>query len=220
MNNETFTQDILTLIRREIAGDNPLLGERLAPAEAPTPRTGFSTLFGAAASIGEETAKLYCAGLEYIFEGYILHAGGHRLLAGRDDDFNLLAGDYMYARGLSHIAVLEDLAAIRILADQVSICSYVQCERLTPAAALEAWSAATLCLAAQSAGSADGAELADRMEQLKRDTWRGSPGAGALVEDLLTLFPDDTTGELRGIMDNIYSGFNHSQPISNNRRGI
>jgi hypothetical protein len=42
--------------------------------------------------------------LEAVREGYLLHYGESRLLAGHDDDLALLAGDYLYALGIERLA--------------------------------------------------------------------------------------------------------------------
>ena len=88
-------------------------------------------------------------GIEYIFEGYLLHYGVSRLLEPDEGDFHLLAGDYMYARGLEAITRLEDLASIEALAELVRLCSYIHCEKLDPGLAAKAWAVTTLGLAAR-----------------------------------------------------------------------
>jgi len=67
----------------------------------------------------------------------------------------LLAGDYMYARGLEAIARLEDLSCIKALAELVQVCSYIHCEKLDPELAAKAWAVTALGLAARV--SSDGA---------------------------------------------------------------
>ena len=46
--------------------------------------------------------------VEAVREGYLLHYGEPRLLAGHDADLALLAGDYLYALGLDRLAALGD----------------------------------------------------------------------------------------------------------------
>jgi hypothetical protein len=58
--------------------------------------------------------------VELVREGYLLHYGEPRLLAGHDDDLALLAGDYLYALGIERLAAAGDLGSIRILADLIS----------------------------------------------------------------------------------------------------
>jgi hypothetical protein len=59
--------------------------------------------------------------LESVLEGYLLHFGRSRLLDTEDRDLRLLAGDYMYALGLSRLAELGDLAAVAALADLITL---------------------------------------------------------------------------------------------------
>ena len=48
-------------------------------------------------------AGKYAAVIEAVREGYLLHYGESRLLAGHDQDLALLAGDYLYARGIERL---------------------------------------------------------------------------------------------------------------------
>jgi hypothetical protein len=61
--------------------------------------------------------------IEAIYEGYLLHYGVSRLLAGGDDDLSLLAGDRLYALGLESLVALGDVEAVSELADVISICA-------------------------------------------------------------------------------------------------
>jgi hypothetical protein len=66
--------------------------------------------------------------LEAVREGYLLHYGEPRLLAGLDDDLSLLAGDSLYALGLARLAELGDLDAVTELADLISLCAWAHAE--------------------------------------------------------------------------------------------
>ena len=135
---QTIAEKTLLGMRLEVAGDSRLYGPRLHGEDEIRGGPGFSDLLAAAP---------YRLGLEYIFEGYLLHYGQSRLLKPDSKEFELLAGDYMYARGLSHIASLEDLFCIEALADLLRFCSYVHCEGLDPSLALNAWAITTLLIA-------------------------------------------------------------------------
>ena len=76
--------------------------------------------------------------LDAIREGYELHYGTPRVFAGMDDDLRLLAGDALYAVGLSRLAETGDLAAVAELADLISDCARAQAEN-RPEAAEERW---------------------------------------------------------------------------------
>jgi hypothetical protein len=66
--------------------------------------------------------------VESVREGYLLHYGETRLLAGHDDDLALLAGDYLYALGIERLAALGDAAAVKVLADLISDCAQLHTE--------------------------------------------------------------------------------------------
>jgi hypothetical protein len=65
----------------------------------------------------------YALVIESIREGYELHYGTPRLLAGHDEDLALLAGDYLYALGLERLAALGDGEAVAELSDLISLCA-------------------------------------------------------------------------------------------------
>lgn len=58
--------------------------------------------------------------LEAVHEGYLLHYGEPRAFAAMDPDLRLLAGDALYALGLSRVAQRGDVEAIAVLADLIS----------------------------------------------------------------------------------------------------
>ncbi|HYJ21684.1 MAG TPA: hypothetical protein VEW07_06650 [Solirubrobacterales bacterium] len=77
----------------------------------------------AAADPGE-----YALVVEAVYEGYLLHYGESRLLAGHDPDLALLAGDYLYALGLDRLAALGDDRAVAILSDLIGRCAQLHTE--------------------------------------------------------------------------------------------
>jgi hypothetical protein len=58
--------------------------------------------------------------LEAVYEGYLMHYGAPRLFDRLDDDLRLLAGDALYALGLSRLAATGDLEAVAELSDLIS----------------------------------------------------------------------------------------------------
>ena len=66
--------------------------------------------------------------IEAVREGYLLHYGEPRLLAGHDPDLGLLAGDYLYALGLDRLAALGDTAAVAVLAELIGSCARLHAE--------------------------------------------------------------------------------------------
>jgi hypothetical protein len=105
------------------AEETPISAHVIEPAAAPD--LGVLAAAGprAAAAPGE-----YALVVEAVREGYLLHYGEPRLLAGHDADLALLAGDYLYALGLDRLAALGDTAAIAILADLISRCAQLHAE--------------------------------------------------------------------------------------------
>lgn len=70
----------------------------------------------------------YAFVIEAVREGYLLHYGEPRLLAGHDADLALLAGDYLYALGIERLATLGDTKAVHLLADLISACAQLHTE--------------------------------------------------------------------------------------------
>ena len=85
--------------------------------------------------------------LEAVYEGYLMHYGEPRAFSRMDDDFRLLAGDALYALGLSRLAERGDLAAVAELADLISLCALVHAEG-RPEMAEEIWQASSRTLSA------------------------------------------------------------------------
>jgi hypothetical protein len=61
--------------------------------------------------------------VEAIYEGYRLHYGSPRLIDTSDRNLALLAGDRLYALGLERLVALGDIAAVRELADVITLCA-------------------------------------------------------------------------------------------------
>jgi hypothetical protein len=84
--------------------------------------------------------------LEAVYEGYLLHYGEPRAFTGMDRDMRLLAGDALYALGLSRLAETGDLEAVAVLSDLISATAQAQAEgRAADAEAL--WDASAGSLA-------------------------------------------------------------------------
>lgn len=85
-------------------------------------------------AIDPDDAAVFAAPGEYAFvieavrEGYLLHYGEPRILAGHDPDLALLAGDYLYALGIERLAALGDTEAVHRLADLISTCAQLHTE--------------------------------------------------------------------------------------------
>ncbi len=179
------TQQTLDEISRHVAADNELLAGRIGPPSGRAGR-GIADLFAEAcgsASVSDE----YCFGLEYIFEGFLLHyRPPGRLLAPDTPEFNLLAGDFMYARGLTHMAALKDAQCIRLLADLISLCAHIDSVGGRAGAAgngretTRAWLLTTLCLARRAVFGDEGfGEYRQQMDRYRDDIFQNYGGRDA-----------------------------------------
>jgi hypothetical protein len=103
--------------------DTPIAPHVVDPAAAP--ELGVLAADGprAAAAPGE-----YALVVESVREGYLLHYGEPRLMAGHDADLGLLAGDYLYALGLDRLAALGDTEAVAVLSELIARCAQLHAE--------------------------------------------------------------------------------------------
>jgi hypothetical protein len=104
-------------------------GETLISPFVREPAEGAA--FGALAAAGPRAADApddYLLLVEAIREGYLLHYGTPRLIEAGDPDLRLLAGDFLYALGLEQLAAHDDLAAVRELADLISLSAQMHAE--------------------------------------------------------------------------------------------
>lgn len=99
--------------------------------------------------------------LEAVYEGYLMHYGTPRAFGPMDDDLRLLAGDALYALGLSRLAEGGDLQAVAELSDLISLSARAHAEGRPELADALWWASA------EALGGADG------------------PGARALARDRL-----------------------------------
>jgi hypothetical protein len=76
--------------------------------------------------------------IEAVYEGYLLHHGEPRAFAGMDADLRLLAGDALYALGLSRVADLGDLEAVSELSNLIAGTARAHAED-DPAGAADLW---------------------------------------------------------------------------------
>ncbi len=91
--------------------------------------------------------------LEAVREGHLLHYGRPRAFsADLDDDLRLLAGDALYALGLSRLADRGDLEAVAELADLISACARAHLEGREELVD-ELWAATAAALGGSSAGA-------------------------------------------------------------------
>ena len=130
MKAEIAEGQALTQLRELVAAEGGELGAALVELPA-------AEVFGplrAASERCRERAGDYALLVEGIFEGYLVHYRRPRLIEPPDDDLRLLAGDYLYALGLSRLAALGDLSAVRELADVIGLCAEAHAGAEPPAA--------------------------------------------------------------------------------------
>ncbi len=155
MSTETIAHDPLRALREELLALGGVLPEihgalsELPAAEDPRSSTGRGWNGPAQlARGGPRTAGApaeYELLLEMIREGYLLHYGRSRLLAGADPDLALLLGDGLYALGLARLAALGDLEAVGELGDLISLVAQAHV-RADPELAESIWTAVAVAV--------------------------------------------------------------------------
>lgn len=115
-----------------------VLAEQLREEDTPISEHVIDPVGPTEPGLSEEYALVF----EAVREGYLLHYGEPRLMAGHDADLGLLAGDYLYALGLDRLAALGDTDAVAVLSELIARCAQLHAEgrgdevaRLWPAAA-------------------------------------------------------------------------------------
>ena len=106
----------MSALARVVAAVDPALREHAAPDPGPD---RFASV------IADEDRSFV---LEAVYEGYLLHYGEPRAFTGMDADLRLLAGDALYALGLSRLAEKGDLEAVAELSDLISATAQAQAE--------------------------------------------------------------------------------------------
>jgi hypothetical protein len=113
----------LRALRAALRSEPGLLGE-LAQQGSPAGVEDHSCGPAQIAASGPRTASAaerYELLVELILEGSLLHYGEPRVIDPDDADLGLLLGDQLYALGLTRLAELGDLDAVRELADVISL---------------------------------------------------------------------------------------------------
>jgi len=159
-------KDALVAIVAELRAEETVISDHVVdPSSRP--------VLGSFVALGprcKAAPREYALVIESVREGYLLHYGEPRVVVGADEDLALLAGDHLYALGLERLAQLGDLAAIRELADLISLCALLGTEGREDAAAL--WIASATAIAAGGSQEHEAAKAALR---------RGEDGAAAAL---------------------------------------
>lgn len=115
----------MSALAEVVAAAEPALREHAAADPAPDE---FAEVVG-------DPDRLFT--LEAVYEGYLLHYREPRAFTDVGPDLRLLAGDALYALGLSRVAETGDLEAVAELADLISAAARAHAESdLTRAASL------------------------------------------------------------------------------------
>jgi hypothetical protein len=135
--------DALRALAEQLRGERTVIAPYVVEPSG-SPALG---LLAAACPRGSAAPGQYAQVVESVREGYLLHYGASRLLRPEDPELALLAGDYLYARGIERLAALGDTEAVRELGDLISLCAECHAEErlevLTPL-----WLAATVAVGA------------------------------------------------------------------------
>jgi hypothetical protein len=122
--------DALTELAARLLAEESVISPHVADPDGDVPALGVLVAGGPRAA---EAPAEYAILFESIREGYLLHYARPRVVNGADEDLALLAGDYLYARGLERLASLGDLEAVRELSDLISLVAQIHGETAGPA---------------------------------------------------------------------------------------
>ncbi len=146
--------DALREIARVLREGETVISPYVVESEA-DPALGLLCAAGPRAA---EAPSEYALVVESVREGFLLHYGVPRVLAGHDPDLALLAGDYLYAMGIERLAALGDSEAVLELSDLISLAAASQAEPAPPHSD-ELWLAA---MVAVGCGSSEATRAAKR----------------------------------------------------------
>jgi hypothetical protein len=114
----------LRVLADQLRSEDTPIADHVVDA-APPPELGVLAAAGPRAA---EAPGEYALVVESVREGYLLHYGEPRLMAGHDADLGLLAGDYLYALGLDRLAALGDTEAVAVLSELIARCAQLHAE--------------------------------------------------------------------------------------------
>jgi hypothetical protein len=129
---------VLERLAGELRGSGGLLAGAVAGEPKGEAHHGPAAAAGPRARGRQDEYELL---VEAVYEGYLLHYGTPRVVETDDPDLALLAGDRLYALGLSRLAELGDVEAVGVLADAISLCAQAH-TAADPALAEAVWESA------------------------------------------------------------------------------
>jgi hypothetical protein len=122
---ESSSLERLRTLLREEGGLMASLVDPPVGEGAPKPQPGPAQL-AACGPRAEGNRADYELLIEAIYEGYLLHYDAPRVARTPDRDLRLLAGDRLYALGLTRLVALGDVEAVAELADTLSLSALAQ----------------------------------------------------------------------------------------------
>ncbi len=149
-------------------------GAAFGPPAAAEPELRWGLLFDELDGAGDAE---YVRAIELIYEGYLFHYRESRVCdcdAEACRENALLAGDFLYARGLRIVAARGDAAAVGLLARLMAACSYLRSVRAPFAADDALWAYTMGGLAALRRG-ADAGPVVRLFERLDEALGAGAP---------------------------------------------
>lgn len=164
-------ENALIQLAAELREEGPVIAPHVASARA-EPALGLLAAAGPRCAL---RPGAYAIVVELVREGYLCHYGEPRLLAQLDPDLRLLAGDYLYARGIERLARLGDLLAVAELSDLISIAAQLDATPdAAPDAAEVAWLAAVVTIAAGAEPGCEAAKATLRETADAEPLWRAT----------------------------------------------
>ncbi len=118
----------VTQLRELLLAEGGLMATLVAPGDGRDEHSGV----GGPASIAARGPRAAGRSAEYellvetIYEGYLLHYGEPRVVHVPEADLRLLAGDRLYAIGLSRLVAIGDTLAVAELADTITLSALAQ----------------------------------------------------------------------------------------------
>jgi hypothetical protein len=174
--------EALNELASRLRAEKSVISPHVSDPDGQTPSLGMLVAEGRRAA---EAPTEYAILFESIREGYLLHYARPRVVNGADEDLALLAGDYLYARGLERLAGLGDLEAVRELSDLISLVAQLHAGTDGVAAADDGapalWLASAITVAAGApAGHADAkAALREGNPEAAARLWDGAAATAA-----------------------------------------
>jgi hypothetical protein len=173
--------DALEQLAARLRAENSVISPHVSDPDGHVPALGILVAGGPRAT---DAPAEYAILFESIREGYLLHYASPRVVNGADEDLTLLAGDYLYARGLERLAGLGDLEAVRELSDLISLVAQIHGGDAAAgagegAAALWLASAVTVAAGAPPAHAEAKAALREGASDAPRRLWEGAAEVAA-----------------------------------------